>query len=376
MKKTMTKRLLTGLLSLAMLLTLLSGCGSTAAKTASSAAASAAVSAAASASAGDTQQVTDMLGNTVTVPKEISKVYCTSPIGTYMMYTLAPDKMLGWNSKLSDDEKQYIAADYQGLPVLGGTMGGQNSFDTEEITALAPDIILDFAYNGQVSDMVTQLGQQTGIPVVTMDSALAKIPDSYRTLSAILGVEDRGEELASYAEKTLNSISEMVAKVPDSAKVKVYYAESADGLKTDGTDSMHTEVISFVNATNVANMDTSGSGKGTDVSMEQILNWNPDVIIANGKMGGTDFVSSVYSNATWASVAAVQNHRVYVPASTPFNWFDRPPCIARVLGVEWLASKLYPDYVKVDLTGDVQSFYQLFYGVQITADQANSLIGK
>ena len=236
-------------------------------------------------------------------------------------------------------------------------------------------MILDFAYNKQVSDMVTQLGEQTGIPVVTLDSSLTGTPDAYRLLGKVLGVEDRGNELADYAQKTLDNIKSMVSKVPDSEKVKVYYAESADGLKTDGTDNMHTEVINFVNATNVVTMDTSGSGAGTAVSMEQILNWNPDVILANSAMGGSDFASTVYNNSTWSGISAVQNHRVYVPASLPFSWFDRPPCIARIIGAEWLAAKLYPDYVKVDLTGDVKSFYQTFYHVDITDAQANTLIG-
>ena len=86
--------------------------------------------------------------------------------------------------------------------------------------------------------MVTQLGEQTGIPVVTLDSGLTATPDAYRLLGKILGAEDRGNELADYAQKTLDNISSMVSKVPDSDKVTVYYAESADGLKTDGTDSM------------------------------------------------------------------------------------------------------------------------------------------
>lgn len=363
------------LLALVLTLGLLSGCGNAAAQSSSAASAPAASSQAGSSSASGTRQITDMVGNQVTIPATVNKVFCTSPIGTYIMYTLAPDKLLGWNSKLADDAKQYISAEYQDLPVLGGTMGGQNTFNTEAITALAPDIILDFAYDKQVSDMVTQLGQQTGIPVVTLDSSLAATPDAYRLLGKILGVEDRGNELADYAKKTLDNITSMVSKVPDSKKVKVYYVESADGLKTDGTDNMHTEVINFVNATNVVTMDTSASGKGTAVSMEQVLNWNPDVILANSGMGGSDFVSKVYSDSTWSGISAVQNHRIYVPASLPFNWFDRPPCIARIIGAEWLAAKLYPDYVKVDLTSDVKSFYKTFYNVDITDAQAGTLIG-
>ena len=375
MKKKLSMKIPALFLAVALSLSLLSGCGNSGAQSSSATSASAASSLAAASSASDTQQITDMVGNTVTIPAEVNKVFCTSPIGTYIMYTLAPDKLLGWNSKLSDEAKQYISADCQDLPVLGGTMGGKNTFNTEAITALAPDIILDFAYNKQVSDMVTQLGEQTGIPVVTLDSSLTGTPDAYRLLGKILGAEDRGNELADYAQKTLDNIKSMVSKVPDSEKVTVYYAESADGLKTDGTDSMHTEVINFVNATNVVTMDTSGSGAGTAVSMEQILNWNPDVILANSVMGGSDFASAVYSNSTWSSISAVQNHRIYVPASLPFSWFDRPPCIARIIGAEWLAAKLYPDYVKVDLTGDVKAFYQTFYHVDITDAQANTLIG-
>jgi iron complex transport system substrate-binding protein len=324
--------------------------------------------------AGGTRTVTDMDGNQVTVPAVIDKVYCTSPIGTYMLYTLAPDKMLGWNSPLSDAAKPYIAEKYRDLPSLGGTMGGTNTFNTEAIIALKPDIILNMNYNHENSEMVKQLAAQSGIPVVNISSGLKDTPSSCRLLGIILGVEERGNELADYTKGILDRISGMVSKVPESERLKVYYVESADGLVTDGTDSMHTEVIKFINAVNVVTMDTSASGKGTKVSMEQVVNWNPDVIVANAQMGGGDFVKNVYSDSTWSGINAVVNHRIYVPAGLPFNWFDRPPSVARVLGVEWLAYELYPEYVDVDLKSDVRTFYKTMYGVDITDEQAAALI--
>jgi iron complex transport system substrate-binding protein len=229
-------------------------------------------------------------------------------------------------------------------------------------------------YNHENNEMANQLAEQTGIPIVNISSGLKDTPDSYRVLGKILGDEARGNELADYTKNILDSVSAMVAKVPDSEKVSIYYAESADGLATDGLDSMHTEVINFVNATNVVTMDTSASGKGTKVSMEQVVNWNPDVIIANAQMGGSDFVKTVYTDSTWAGINAVKNPRIYPPAGLPFNWFDRPPSIARVLGVEWLAYELYPQYVTVDFKSDVITFYKTMYGVDITSDQADALI--
>jgi iron complex transport system substrate-binding protein len=320
------------------------------------------------------QTVTDMDGNQVTIPATVNKVYCTSPIGTYIVYALAPDKLLGWNNPLSDAAKPYIDEKYQDLPSLGGTMGGQNSFNVEAIIALKPDFILDMNYNHENSDMLKQLAAQSGIPVVEISSGLKDTPESLRTLGKILGVEARGNALSDYTKKILDSVSASVAKVPDSEKLKLYYVESADGLATDGTDSMHTEVINFVNAANVVTMDTSTSGKGTKVSMEQVISWNPDVIVANAQMGGGDFVKTVYTDSTWAGINAVKNHRIYLPAGLPFNWFDRPPSIARILGVEWLAYELYPKYVTVDLKSDVKTFYKTMYGVDITDDQANTLI--
>lgn len=367
---------------LAVLLGVLSGCSSGAPQPESSTSPSPPASPSPSALALPTQDapadgmrtVTDMDGNQVTIPAVINKVYCTSPIGTYILYTLAPDKMLGWNSPLSDDAKPYIAEKYWNLPSLGGTMGGNNTFNTEAIIALKPDIILNMNYNHENSKMVQQLSEQTGIPVVNISSGLKDTPESYRLLGKIFGVEERGNELADYTKGILDRISEMVSKVPDSKRLKVYYVESADGLVTDGTDSMHTEVIKFVNAINVVTMDTSGSGKGTKVSMEQVINWNPDAVVANAQMGGGDFVKNVYSDSTWAGINAVVNRRIYVPASLPFNWFDRPPSVARVLGVEWLAHELYPEYVDIDLKSEVRTFYKTMYGVDITDDQAAALI--
>jgi iron complex transport system substrate-binding protein len=324
----------------------------------------------------DKQEITDMIGNKVTIPKDIKKIYCSSPIGTYILYTLAPDRLLGWNSKMTEEALQYISADYKNLPVLGGTMGNQNTINTEAITALNPDIILDFAYKGQVSQMIIELSKQTGIPIVVCDGSLAGTPEAYRLLGKILGVEQRGNELADYAQKTLDNVSAMVSKVPEDKKVKIYYVEGATGLTTDGTDSQHTEVINFVNAANVVTMDTSKSGKGTAVSMEQVLAWNPEVIIANSQMGGADFAKTVYTDKTWAGINAVKNKRIYMSPALPFNWFDRPPCIARILGAEWLAYELYPDYVKVDLKKDVKTFYKTFYGVDITDEQADSFINN
>ncbi|UWG97050.1 ABC transporter substrate-binding protein [Dehalobacter sp. DCM] len=320
------------------------------------------------------REFTDMMGNQCSIPAEVKKVYCTSPIGTYMVYTVDPDKLIGWNSKMTEDALQYINEKYRDLPVLGGNMGGKNTYNTEYIISLKPDIILSIGQKGQNIASIQKLSEQTGIPVVNLDYSLTATEQAYRLLGEILGQSERANMLADYVKESLDRTKSMVSKVPDDKKVKVYYAESADGLSTDGSDSMHTEVLNFVNAANVVTLETSAQSMGTEVSMEQILNWNPEVIIVNSMMGGDDFLKTVNTDSKWSSISAVKNNRIYKPAALPFGWFDRPPCMARVIGAEWLASVLYPEYVQVDLKSDVKAFYKTFYQVDITDVQATALI--
>jgi iron complex transport system substrate-binding protein len=320
------------------------------------------------------REFTDMNGIKVTIPVDVKKVYCTSPIGTYLVYCLKPEALLGWNTPVAPETRPFIDPSCADLPALGGTMGGKNTFNTELIIKLAPDIILNFDYKGESNEMVSKLAEQTGIPVVTLHTGLPETPQSTRLLGDVLGVPDRAKVLADYAERTLKEISTAVGSLPEAKRARVYYAESADGLKTDGADSMHAEVLNFLNATNVASVNSAQYGMGMSVSMEQILAWDPAFIVTSANMGGDEFAKKIQSDATWAKVSAVKVKRVFLIPSQPFNWFDRPPSIARILGVQWLGNILYPDLVKRDMKKTTKDFYALFFRVNLTDAQVDSLL--
>jgi iron complex transport system substrate-binding protein len=320
------------------------------------------------------REFTDMNGIKITLPAEVKKVYCTSPIGTYLVYCLKPEALLGWNSPLSTETKPYIDPRFVDLPSLGGTMGGKNTFNTELILKLGPDFILNFDYKGESAEMVAKLAEQTGLPVVTLHSALTDTPQACRLLGDMLGVNARAKVLADYSEKVLTEVGSAVAAIPANKRARVYYAESADGLKTDGADSMHAELLNFLNAANVATVESAQVGMGMSVSMEQVLAWDPAFILASPGMGGTEFVAKLRTDSTWAKVAAVKNRAVHLIPSQPFNWFDRPPSVARVLGVQWLGNLLYPDRIKTDMRKTVKEFYSLFFRVELSAAQVDGLL--
>lgn len=71
---------------------------------------------------------------------------------------------------------------------------------------------------------------------------------------------------------------------------------------------------------------------------------------------------------------AVQDGKIYVTPTVPFNWFDRPPNIMRMIGMQWFAGVMYPEYVSYNINDRVKDFFQLFYNVQLTDDQVKALL--
>lgn len=86
--------------------------------------------------------IEDMSGRTVEVPMEINKVISSGPTGTVFLYTLAPDKLGGWNSPLREAEKRYIQSQYHNLPIVGTWRGSTSSGNVEEVVKIKPDLVI------------------------------------------------------------------------------------------------------------------------------------------------------------------------------------------------------------------------------------------
>lgn len=361
----------------------LAGCQSQQAATASPSAAPATETPAAettpaAGSESGTRIVTDMAGREVEVPAEITSVYSTAPTGTMLMYTFDDKLVTGLNVELSDDEKAYVTDYYKNLPNLGGWYGQGNQGNVEEIIKAAPDIVLSAGSTQSYIDQAEQLQEQLGIPVLLVETDLEYLPETYRFMGELLGDEARGEELAAYTEETIAYAKELVASIPEEDKVRVYYAEEQDGLHTDPAGSSHSALIDLCGGINVAECEiTPGYGR-TAVSIEQVMEWNPELIICSVDNGYADSSSynTVLTDPTWSTIDAVENGLVFQTPLQPQNWFDRPPSANTIIGVKWTLSILYPDLVDFDIKEEAKEFYQLFYHVEIDDDDIAVIMDK
>lgn len=313
------------------------------------------------------RELTDMAGRTVTLPEEINSAFSTDPTAAIFLYTLVPDKMLGWNYELNDLEKSIILDEYETLPNFG--MG--DAINYEAVLAAGPDIAFMV---GSINDAIVSdadaLQESLGIPVVVVTSELTETPEAYRFMGELFGVEDQAEQLAAYAEETLDDIANM--DVPEEEKVRMYYGNGEDSLETAPAGSSHGAIIELVNAINVADLEL-GDGSRVQISAEQLLAWDPDVIVVNGEpkadIPGASAAEAIMNDPTYATLTAVQEGKVYGTPNAPFSWVDRPPGPNRIVGLRWLSALIYPDYIEADVDSEVREFFSLFYHVDLTDEQ-------
>jgi iron complex transport system substrate-binding protein len=325
-----------------------------------------------------TVTLTDQAGRTVTVPNPIKSVYCTSPMGTNLMYMLAPDMLVGWNISPTALEKQYIPEQYRSVVGLGGWFGKNTTGNVEEIIKRAPDVVLSLGTldAAAISD-ADRIQGLLNIPVIIIDGSLVKSGDTLRYIGKLLGVEARAEELAAYCDGVIEEAQANTAKLPESKRVGVYYAEGNKGLNTDQEGSEHTEVLELVGGANVAQVEQVSEYGMAAVSLEQVLAWNPEtILVASDPAQESNVYEQITTSSDWATVTAVREKRVYQVPRGPFDWFDRPPSISRILGVRWLGNLLYPDLYQYDIKAEVKAFYKLFYHFDPSDAQLQELLAR
>jgi iron complex transport system substrate-binding protein len=318
-----------------------------------------------------TRTITDSAGRRVEIPLRVSRVLAAGPPASILLYTLAPEKIVGWVRTPSPAEKEFLLPSVRDLPEYGRLTGRGGTANMENVLKFNPDLIIDVgSLGGTYVSLANNVQEQIKIPYILLDGTFAKTPEIYRLLGDILGVKERAEQLAQYADQTLNGLSARVASLPLSERPRVYYGRGVNGLETGLAGSINMEVLEKVGATNVA--AAAGTGGITKVSIEQVRSWNPDVILALNPA----FYRSVGADPLWASVKAVADKRIYLAPNLPYGWFDAPPGVNRLIGVRWLMSLLYPKQFPDDLRGVTRDFYKRFYQVDVTQQQLDGLLAS
>lgn len=301
------------------------------------------------------------------LPDEINRIMPAGPTADVLVYVLAPAKLIAWSTP---HQRGLVIARAGRVPVVGRLSGPTPTIGPEGVVQLRPDVIVDA---GMVSPeraaFADQMQQRTGIPYVLVDDSIARMPAMLRSMGAVFGVASRAEDLASYAEHAIAGLRGRLLIRPADQRPRVYFGRGPDGLETAMPGSPAAQVIDEAGAINVAGV--LGRGARIAVTREQLLEWNPEIIIAEQR----SFYDALLRSPAWRDLPAVRAKRVYLMPSEPFGWIDEPPGVNRLIGLYWLSGLFYEDATQDDMHAVTPEFYDKFYGIKLTPAQSEAMLG-
>ena len=313
---------------------------------------------------------TDSVGRTVEVPTNIEKVAVSSPLAQIALFALCPDKLAGIASAWDASAEQYLDTAYYNLPELGQLYGGKGELNLETLLASGAEVIIDVGEpKGTIVEDLDALQAQVGIPFVHITATTANMGEAYRKLGELLNMPEEAEALAAYCDEVFARTN---ALAKDVSKARLLYCLGDAGQNVIASGSFHAEVIDLLSDNLAVVAEPSSKGSGNEVDMEQILLWNPDVIIFQP--------GSIYETAAadpaWAQVNAIKNGAYYEVPFGPYNWLGFPPSVQRYLGMLWMAKLLYPEAAQFDLYAETARYFGLFYHSQLTQAQYDALVAN
>ncbi len=306
-------------------------------------------------------KVTDAIGREVTLTAPATKVVGTHnpSLNTAVVIGGGGKYIAGFGNKdMARGLYEEVIDGYNDLPQIGKG----KDINMETVMELGADLaILPERFASQADQF-----SEVNVPAVVAlpnDESFDTVTNSLKIVGKALGEDKRAEEITSFIDDKINNISKKVGAA--SEKPSILFLGGTSSLTVAPDAMIQTYIIEKAGGTNaVSGLDKKG--EFADVSIEQIVGWNPDIIWVPSYAKYK--VDDILNDPAWSSIKAVQNKAVYVFPSSLEPW-DYPTA-SSVLGVCWAANNLHGDlYNSDDFMKDVDAFYQMVYGKTFTKEQ-------
>lgn len=312
---------------------------------------------------------TDSLGREVRLPQKIERIAASGSSAQMVLFAIAPDLLVGLSETWDETAASYLSPEYYNLPELGQLYGGKGNFDPEALLQSGAQVIIDIGEAKEgAKEELDALSEQLGIPFVHIAATTTTMDDVYRTLGSLLDREAEGETLAQACER-MDGILASLGAIPD--QPRVLYCLGENGLHVIAQGSYHAEMLDILTQNAAVVDNPTSKGTGNEVDMEQLLLWDPDVIL----FAPDSIFDTVGSDPLWNVLTAIRSDSYYRVPYGPYNWLGNPPSVQRYLGMFWLGSILYPNEIDYDLAEEVKAYFRLFYHCELTDEQLKNLLG-
>ena len=313
--------------------------------------------------------VTDMAGRVVTVPVNVERVAClVGPAydSVFMLGAMSKIAVLGMTQNKWAQVMNPALAQMQ-------TVNNAQNPNIEELTA--KDVQVAFFWN--TPDPIKAM-TNAGISVIVSDASKSNpttademqnaIKKNIQLMASVLGsaYQAQADAYCKYIDDTVKRVTAVTSTIPETEKPLVYYIRGQSPLTVHGAYSSTRWWVEMAGG-NFVTKDIQ-TNTYTDVTMEQVIKWNPDVIF----MGRVNNTSPVVEDIKWGGINAVKNGRVYINPCGEFYWDYG---VEGPLMLLYIAKTLYPDkFADIDMVKEIKSFYSQFFGYSLTDDQANRIL--
>lgn len=300
-------------------------------------------------------KVIDHLGREVVFERPAEKIVSGYYITSSMLIALGlEDKVVGIEGKPQSRPIYKLSAPrFLELP----TVGTMKEFDLEGTASLNPDLVI---LSTRLKDSVDSL-EKLGIKVIAVNpESMEELVETLDMIGKATGTEDRVNKLKSYYDEKTEEMKKIVANRENKS---VYFGGNSDFLSTASAKMYQNTLITNAGGINVAKdiEDTYWS----KISYEQLINYNPDVII--GAAGASYTVDEIKGDDKLKELNAIKNDEVYVIPNS-FELWDSP-IPSGIIGTMWLTSVLHQEVYPFDeFKEDVYEFYKEFYDIEINRD--------
>lgn len=325
--------------------------------------------------AGKTVMFTDSLGREVEIPADITRVAPSGNVANMFMLSIAPEYMVCISNEIHEEQEPYFLEGIADLPITGQLYGSKSTLNLEQLLSTEPQVIIDIGdYKKGMEEDLDALQQQTGLPVIFLKGDLQNMAETFRTLGTLLsGKSERGEEIGKFIDETVAMAQANSAEISEDERVSVMFTCREDGLSTNARGSTQSQVLEIVGAENaIVVEELSNKGGGNVINMEQLYNFNPELII----FGADSIYDTVADDAAWQQLDAIKNDNYYEIPALPYNFMSEPPSVNMILGIWWCGNLVYPEVYDYNVIEKLQQAFNVFWQYELTEAEATEMLAK
>lgn len=306
-------------------------------------------------------KVRDDLGREVSIPQKVTRIISLQPEASRILVALGcADNLVGFDYFLNKYDPLFsrLCPRSKNLPVVAYP---DASVNLENVIRLNPDLIIASPYDTHIPD---SLQQKTGVPVVAVSSLgrVEKLLEEIRLIGRVMGRSERAAELIAFFQETTGRVSRAAGAVAPEQRPRVYLCFWSSLVRTP----VIYEPVTIAGGRNVA-QDLAGRHSVSDrtvVSIEQVVRWDPDIILVHGNYSPSQravTVESVLGDKRLRSIKAVRDKRVFYTFGF-WSWWDPAEVLIETL---YLAKVFHPAlFQNLDLVKEGNAIYKKVYGIE------------